>query len=295
MKKNKIAVTYGLATVLTLSVANASAQTFSHSPAVAADNAAYSDVADLVTIAPMIVDAKIRKITKFPPEQAIGVPANLQRTLVEADVIALIRGSSGVAASIRFTLDIPKDSRGKIPNLKKQRYFILGSAVADRPGTLRLARPDALVSYSPANDALLRAITREAVMLDAPQKITGIISAFHSAGTVIGEGETQVFLRTENGQPFSLSISSRAGQPKKWSVSTSELIEEGASTPKKFTLLWYRLACGLPRQLPPELVQSSEGGGESMSGGQGEGETAARAQADYSYVVGAIGPCGRKQ
>jgi hypothetical protein len=291
MTKKRFAAQYSLAAVLFLSIPNVSAQTPLVNPPIPADNAAYSDVADLVTIAPMIVDAKIRKITKFPPEQATGVPANLQRALVEADVIALIRGSSGVAASIRFTLDIPKDSRGKIPNLKKQRFFFLGSAVADRPGTLRLARPDALITYSPANDALLRTITREAVTLDAPQKITGITSAFHSAGTVIGEGETQVFLRTENGQPFSLSISSRSGQPKKWSVSTSELIEEGASTPKKFTLLWYRLACGLPRQLPPELVQS----GAQEAGREVGGEGAARAQADYSYIVSALGPCGRQR
>ena len=259
----------------------ANAQTILVNPPIHAVGAAYADVADLVTIAPMIVDAKVRKVTKLPPEQAVGVPASLQRTVVDADVLTLIRGTSGVAGQIRFTLDIPKDSRGKIPSLKKQRFFFLGSQVTNRPGILRLARPDAMITYSPANDTLLRSITKEAVMLDAPQKITGITSAFHSAGTVIGEGETQIFLRTENGQPFSMSVSSKMGQPKRWSVSTSELIEENASTPKKFTLLWYRLACGLPRQLPSNLVQSGEGAG------------AARAQADYSYVINALGPCGR--
>jgi hypothetical protein len=282
MTKMKLLAKCGLMALL-LSGNPANAQTTLVNPPIPAEGAAYADVADLVTIAPMIVDAKVRKVTKVPPEQAAGVPANLQRTVVDADVLALIRGTSGVAGQIRFTLDIPKDSRGKIPNLKKQRFFFLGSQVADRPGMLRLARPDAVIAYSPANDTLLRSITKEAVLLDAPQKITGITSAFYSAGTVIGEGETQIFLRTENGQPFSLSVSSRSGQPKKWSVSTSELIEENASMPKKFTLLWYRLACGLPRQLPSNLVQS------------GEGEGTARAQADYSYVVNAIGPCGRQR
>ncbi len=283
MIKNRSTPNGALAAIALLVSYPINAQELQGTPPIPADNAGYADVADLVTIAPMIVDAKVRKITKVPPEQAAGVPENLQRAVIDADVIALIRGTSGVAAQIRFLFDIPKDSRGKMLNLKKQRFFFLGSAVADRPGQLRLARPDAVISYSPENDALLRAITKEAVLLDAPQKITGITSAFHSAGTVIGEGETQIFLRTQFGQPFSLTVSSRQGQPKKWSVSTSELIEENASTPKKFSLLWYRLACGLPRLLPSELVQS------------GEGEGAARAQADYSYVVNAVGPCGRKR
>jgi hypothetical protein len=261
----------------------ANAQNVVVKPPIPAEGAAYSDVADLVTISSMIVDAKVRKVTKVPAEQAAGVPENLQRTVIDADVLALIRGTSGVAGQIRFTLDIPKDSRGKLPNLKKQRFYFLGSKVPNSTSMIRLARPDALIAYSPANEALVRAITKEAVILDAPPKITGITSAFHTAGTVIGEGDTQIFLRTEKGQPFSISVSSRPDQPKKWSVSTSELIEESATTPKKFTLLWYRLACGLPRNLPADLVQS------------GESDNTVRAQADYNYVVGALGPCGRRR
>jgi hypothetical protein len=245
--------------------------------------AAYSDIADLIVISPMIVDAKIKKTTKISAVQAVGVPQNLQRLLAEADVIALIRGQNDIAAKVRFVIDVPKDARGKIPKLNKQRVFIMADAVKGRPEQLQLIRPDSLVRFSPENDAMVRSITKEAVLLDAPQRITGIASAFHSAGTVIGEGETQIFLNTENRQPISISIVSRPGAPKQWSVSTSELIEETTSTPKRFTLLWYRLACGLPKALPAELVQS------------GEGENAARAQADFKFVADALGPCGRKR
>ncbi len=245
--------------------------------------AAYSDIADLVVIAPMIVDAKINKVTKISAQQAAGVPQNRQRLLVEADVIALIRGQNGVTAKVRFIIDVAKDTRGKIPKLKKQRVFIMADTVKGRPGQLQLVRPDALVKYSVENDNMVRAITREAVLLDAPQKISAIASAFHSAGTVIGEGETQIFLTTDNRQPVSITVVSRPGMPKQWSVSTSELIEETTQTPRRFTLLWYRLACGLPKALPAELVQS------------GDGENAARAQADYKFVADALGPCGRKR
>ena len=245
--------------------------------------AAYSDIADLVVIAPIIVDAKVKKTIKISPEQSIGVPQNQQRLLIEADVIALIRGQNGLAAKVKFVIDVPKDARGKVPKLNKQRIFIMADAVKGRPEQLQLVRPDALVKFSVENDAMVRAIAKEAVLLDAPGRITGIASAFHSAGTVIGEGETQIFLNTENRQPVSISVVSRPGAPKQWSVSTSELIEETTSTPRRFTLLWYRLACGLPKALPADLVQS------------GEGENAARAQGDYKFVADALGPCGRKR
>jgi hypothetical protein len=281
IKMKKLALKYGLIiSILTMSPAH-SATLAADGYAIPADNAAYADIADLVTISPLIIDAKVRKATKISAAQAIGVPQNLQRLLIEADVIALIRGLNGAPARMRFVLDVPKDERGHIPKLKKQRFFILGDNVKGHPDQVRLSRTNSLIRYSPANDAMLRSITKEAVMLDAPQKITGVISAFYSPGTVVGEGNTQIFLRTQNNQPFTISVASTPGQPKRWSVSTSELIEETTSVPRRNTLLWYRLACGLPKALPSELVES------------GDGENAARAQSDYIAVIDALGPCGR--
>ncbi len=251
--------------------------------AVQAEGAAYADIADLVVISPLILDATIKNAQKVAPEQAAGVPANLQRMLVEADVMALIRGQGGVTPRVRFILDVPKDAKGKTPKLKKQRMFLLGSTVTGRPGEIRLARPNAMIQWSTANDSLVRSITQEAVQIDAPQRITAITSAFYSAGTVLGEGETQVFVKTEKDQPLSLSILSRPGQAKQWAVSTAEVIDESATAPAKHTLLWYRLACGLPRDLASERVES------------GEGENVARAQGDYKFVIDALGPCGRKR
>lgn len=264
----------------------ASAQTALVMPpslAVQAEGTAYADIADLVTISPLIVDATIRNLQKIAPEQAVGVPATRQRMLVEADITALIRGQGGVTPRVKFLLDVPKDAKGKIPKLKKQRFFLLGSTVNGKPGEIRLSRPNALVQWSVANDTLVRAITKEAVQIDAPPKITGIISAFYSAGTVLGEGETQVFLRTAKEQPLSLSILSRPGQEKRWAVSTAEVIDESATAPAKFTLLWYRLACDLPRDLPSDRVEAAES------------DNAARAQADYKFVLDSLGPCGRKR
>lgn len=284
MKSGRVKV--GFAAIMLAFGGMASAQSVQLLPsslAIQAENAAYADIADLVTISPLIVDATIRNLQKIAPEQAIGVPADRQRMLVEADVTALIRGQSGITPRVRFLLDVPKDAKGKIPKLKKQRLFLLGSTVNGKPGEIRLSRPNALIQYSAANDALVRSITKEAVLIDAPPKITGVISAFYSAGTVLGEGETQVFLRTAKEQPLSLSILSRPGQDKRWAVSTAEVIDESASAPEKFTLLWYRLACDLPRTLSSDLVEAADS------------DNAARAQADYKFVLDSLGPCGRKR
>ena len=249
--------------------------------AVTATNDSYADIADLVVISPLIVDATVRKATKIPVEQAIGVPANLQRMLIVADVAALVRGNDGVAGQVRFLLDVPKDAKGKIPKLKKQRYFLLGSKAAGLPGTIRLSRPDAVVEWSASNDAMLRAITKEAVMIDAPQPIVALTSAFHSPGTIIGEGETQIFVEAKGNQIYSLSVFSQPGAPKRWAVSTGEVIDESATAPVKDSLLWYRLACGLPQALDPKLVETPET------------ENAAKAQADYRFIMASLGPCDR--
>jgi hypothetical protein len=248
-----------------------------------ADKASYADIADLVVIAPLIVDMTVRNVQKLSAEQSVGIPTSLERVLVEADVMALIRGEGGITPRIRFLLDVPKNAKGKIPKLQKQRMYLFGRQVTGRPGEVQLARPNALALYSTTNDALVRAITKEAVQANAPRRITSVSGAFHSAGTVLGEGETQIFLKTDNDQPLSLTILSRPSQQKKWAVSTAEIIDASATAPQRFTLLWYRLACDLPRSLLSDRVE-----------GASNADTT-RAQADYKFVIESLGPCGRKR
>lgn len=248
-----------------------------------ADKASYADIADLVVIAPLIVDMTVRNVQKLSAEQSVGIPTSLERVLVEADVMALIRGEGGITPRIRFLLDVPKNAKGKIPKLQKQRMYLFGRQVTGRPGEVQLARPNALALYSTTNDALVRAITKEAVQANAPRRITSVSGAFHSAGTVLGEGETQIFLKTDNDQPLSLTILSRPGQQKKWAVSTAEIIDASATAPQRFTLLWYRLACDLPRSLLSDRVEGASNADIT------------RAQADYKFVIESLGPCGRKR
>jgi hypothetical protein len=250
--------------------------------AVPVETRSYSDIADLVVIAPLIVDAKIRSVKKLPSAQTVGVPENVQRMIVEADVQALIRGNGGITPRVRFLLDLKKDHRGKLPNLNKQRLYLMAN-YSDTPGNIKLARPDALIQWSPGNETKLRSITQEAVQIDAPAQVTGVINAFHTAGTLIGDGETQIFLGTANKQPMAITVISAQGKPKRWSLSTSELIGESNLTPTPQSLLWYRLACGLPKTLPDSVFESSDADGRAAT------------QSDYSFVIKSLGPCGRQR
>jgi hypothetical protein len=158
---------------------------------------------------------------------------------------------------------------------------LLLAAAAARPGELQLVGPRAQVPRSPANESKLRAILTEAVAPEAPPAITGVARAFHVAGSLPGEGESQIFLRTADGRPISLNVLRRPGEEPRWAVALSELVDDSAAPPKPDSLLWYRLACGLPRTLPDAATASIAPG------------DAEQARADYSLVLAGLGPCTR--
>lgn len=227
----------------------------------------------------MILDARIRSAVRIKGAEAANVAAGRARFYIEADVTALIRGSGGVAPRIGFVADLPLDSRGKEPKLKKLRVLLFARPVSNRPDQIQLATLDGLRNYAPELDALVRGIVRETIAANAPPAITGVGNAFHVPGSLPGEGETQVFLQTTNGAPVSLQILRRPGEQPRWSVSLGDIVDESAGPPQPNTLLWYRLACGLPRQLPPGSIESDDPA------------NAAAARQDYGTVLRALGPC----
>ena len=238
----------------------------------------YATVAGLVLGAPLIVDARIRSAVRIKGAEAANVAPGRARFYVEADVTALIRGSA-VAPRIGYVADLPLNERGREPKLKKQRVLLFARPVAGRPDQVQLAALDGQRNYSAELDSLVRGIVRETIAADAPPAITGVGNAFHVPGSLPGEGETQVFLQTANGAPVSLQLLRRPGEQPRWSVSLGDIVDESAGAPKPNTLLWYRLACGLPRELSAESLES------------GDSANAALAREDYAMVLAALGPC----
>lgn len=241
----------------------------------------YADLADLVLAAPVIVDATIRSSARIKGAEAAGVAPGLTRYYVEADVGALVRGAAGVPARIGYLLDVAPDARGRQPRLKKARVLIFARPVAAAGDQLQLVAPDAQLAWTPALDATVRTVAKAVVATDAPPSITSVGNAFHVPGALPGESETQVFLKTADARPVSLSILRRPGEQPRWSVALGEIVDDAAGPPARDTLLWYRLACALPPTLPDTSVGELDQGGADA------------AREDYAFVIAALGPCGR--
>lgn len=239
----------------------------------------YATVATAIVGAPLVIDARIGDVIRIKENAAPDLAAGRARLYVTADVLALIRGSSALPTRISYLADVPLDSRGKVPKLKKQRVLLFARAVANRPGEVQLTGIDSQYLWTPELDARTRGIIREVLASDAPPAITGIGNAFHVPGALPGEGETQVFLKTANGAPISLQILRRPGERPHWGVSLGDIVDPNAGAPKRDTLAWYRLACGLPKTLPDSAVNAETS------------DNAEAARQDYQLVLRDLGPC----
>ncbi len=239
----------------------------------------YATVATAVVGAPLIIDARIADMIRIKENEAPGLASGRARFYVTADVVALIRGSSALSTRISYLADVPLDSRGKAPKLKKQRVLLFARPAGAKTDSVQLTGIDSQYPWSPELDARVRGITREVLASDAPPAITGIGNAFHVPGALPGEGETQVFLKTANGAPISLQILRRPGEKPHWGVSLGDIVDPNAGAPKPETLAWYRLACGLPKALPGEALSAETP------------ENADSARQDYQLVLRDLGPC----
>lgn len=241
----------------------------------------YADLADLADPAQIVLRAKVKKVAVLKPEQGGASRPGMARVYVEAVTENLLTGPAAVGESLRYLADVKLDAKGKVPKLTKQSVLLFASHVKDRPGEIRLVAPDAQVAWDPATEAMLRQVLRELYTPEAPRRVTGVQEVIHVPGTLAGEGETQIFLKTADGEPASLTVLHHAGAPAHWGVSFSEIVATTGLPPKRETLVWYRLACFLPRSLPPGLNLSATDADKSA------------AESDYAKVLSDLGTCPR--
>ncbi|MFL6845165.1 MAG: hypothetical protein ACJ8ER_09825 [Allosphingosinicella sp.] len=242
----------------------------------------YADLADLALAAPVAAQVRVVDAAAVKAERAPGLRPGMARFYVEGDLVSLIRAPQSLPARLSWLVDLPRDSKGKAPKLRKgSELLLLAAPVAGRPGELRLIAPDAQLPFTAERAATLRAIVREASSATPPPRIAGIGRAFHVPGAIRGESETQIFLQTAEGTPVSLTVLRRPGETPQWAVALSEIVDEAAAPPAPDTLLWYRLACGLPRALPRQSLAEADSDG------------VAAIQADYRLVLDRLGPCVR--
>lgn len=260
----------------------ASAATAQYSSAPTASSTySYSDLADLAIAAPVAVVVTVHDAVKLKGTDAAGIAPHMIRFYIKGDVNALLAGRSGLPASVSWLADVPLGSANRVPKLRRMKLILLARPIADKPGTLQLVAKDAQIPWTPDVETRLRTILTEANGASVPPQITGVGHAFHVAGSIPGEGETQIFLKTADNRPVSLSILRRPGEDPHWSVSLGEMVDDAAAAPRKDTLLWYRLACALPSSLPDEALADQNA------------DDATQARADYQLVLQGLGTCGR--
>ncbi len=240
----------------------------------------YARISDLVILSPAIARVTITSATPLKPERAPDVGAGNARFYVESKTSGLIRGDTVIARRIAFLLDGPADKKSRA-SLKRRTLLIFGK-VSAQVDQFQLTSSTALIDATAANEALVRKVLGDYLAPDLPPAIKGVSSAFYVAGAILGEGETQVFLETTNGTPISLSIVRRPDEQPLFSASLGEIVDNSASFPKPDTMLWYRLACGLPAALPARALRGLE---------QADAEQASR---DYLAFRQALAPCNRE-
>ncbi len=242
--------------------------------------ATYADVVALAEQADVVALIEVRDQAEVEPERAPGLAAGQARLYIEARTQALLAGRAALGESLAYLADVPRDARGRVPKLRKQRFIVFADAVPGRPGTLALVGPGAQLSATTETEQLARTVIAALAASDLPA-VTSIREAMSVAGNLAGESETQLFLETATGTPVSLTVIRRPGMEPQWGVSWSEIVDQAAKAPEPETIEWYRLACFLPAQLPREAFL------------QDDRAARARAEADYAFILERLGGCPR--
>lgn len=242
----------------------------------------YADVAERVLAAPLVVQVKVKAAKALPASKVSGLAPGQRRYLMTGDVMTLIRGEGGIPPRITWLADLSADARGKYPKLAKMQLMIAARRVPGFPNEVQLIAPDAQFAMTPDAGLRVRPILAAALDPQAPPRVTGITDMFHTAGSLPGEGETQIFLSTALERPISLSLVRRSGSEPMWGVNLGESVGDSLPPPLPESLLWYRLACALPAS-PPASATSAQSGADVE-----------QALADYRHIRAALGPCQRQ-
>lgn len=252
-------------------------------PASAQTALSYADLADLALAAPIAAHVRVTRASALGTREAPDVPPGYRRFLIQAEVVALIRGPGGMPRELRYLADIPEAGGREARPRRRDQFLILAAPVAGRPDEVQLVARDAQLRFDPATADRLRTLLQEAIRPDAAPRITGIGRAFSVPGSLPGESETQIFLQTADGRPISLNVLRRPGETPRWSVALSEIVDDAAEPPAPETLLWYRLACTLPGTLPRQSLAEASA------------DEARTIAADYRLIKEGLGPCVRNR
>ena len=236
----------------------------------------FADLAGLTVAAPVIVQATVARGERIADRDSPGLAPGYARLLITVAVDKAIVAPGAIPAELSWLWDVPLDARGKIAK-RKSSAVMAWLVVPDPNGKTRLAGPHAQQPWTPALDARVRALAVEAQSGGVPA-LSGVTNGFRADGTVAGESESQFFLAATTGRSMTMVVTTRPGMPRRVAVARGDVIDESAAAVLPGTLLWYRLACTLPAQLPANA-----------------GGTDAALAADWAAAIASLGPCDRRR
>jgi len=236
--------------------------------------ASFADVAELALASPVIVRATITRATRVRGAAAADVSAGRTRLMITAAITNVLVAPGAMGGTLQWLWDAPVDARGRPPAAKGQDVLAFVAAPG-ADGATRLMSRRGQQPHDPALADQVRNIVTEARSGDVPA-IRGVTNGFRADGTVPGESESQFFLATANGKPATLVVQNRPGEVRRVLVAQGDIIDESAKRVMPGTLLWYRLACFLPRTLPAAAGASDP--------------ALAR---DWRDAMASLGPCGK--
>lgn len=233
----------------------------------------YADLAALALASPVVVRATITRAERLGTRDAPDVAPGRARLLIRAALAAALKAPAAVPAEISYLVDMPL--AGNKPPRLKGSPVLLFLRPGTEPGQFTLVSAASQLAATPAAEATTRAVLGAANDPAIPV-VTGIGNAFRVPGAIPGEAESQFFLTTAD-RPVSLVVLTRPGAARALSLALGEIVDDAAAPIQRDTLLWYRLACFLPRTLPARV------GGD---------DRAALAD-DYAFVLDTLGACAR--
>ena len=236
--------------------------------------AGFADTAELALAAPVIVRATITRATRLAGKAAPDVAAGRARLLVTASLSNVLVAPGPLGGTVQYLWDAPLDSRGR-PSLAKGLDILAFLDAPKADGSTRLISRRAQQPWDSALADTVRVVVAEQRTGNVPI-IRGVSNGFRADGTIPGESESQFFLTTADGKPATLVVQNRPGEVRRVLVARGDIIDESAERVRPGTLLWYRLACFLPTNLP-----AAAGGGDPAL---------AR---DWRDALASLGPCGK--
>ncbi|MWV28729.1 hypothetical protein [Aurantiacibacter rhizosphaerae] len=242
----------------------------------------YADLVTMAMEADTVAIVAVEEQIAFPQERAPDVPPSEIRLYIESLTQSLLAGPQAVGAQLAYVVDQRRDADGKAPDLEGRQFLVFGDLSQTQPGALQLLSSDSMLPAGPQIEARVRRVLTQLAAADAPPMITGLRDVISVPGNLVGESETQMFVETSTGQPVSLTVIRRPGMAPQWGVSLGELVDAAAEAPERDTLVWYRLACSLPRELPADAFLQSDRTSQDQ------------ARADYAYILSELGNCERR-